>query len=153
MRKLPYASYSSPSEGRQTENHNYRKLTNLSHGPQPCLTQWNYKPCHVGPPKMVESPRWSWWRVLTKRGPLEKGMANHFSILALRTPWTVWKGKKIGHWKMLQLDVYIIVHVRKHMVKWSELKDTMSNSGMDARKGGDSLSLVTLHITGIQFFF
>ena len=42
----------------------------------------------------------SWWRVLTKWGPLEKGMANHFSILALRTPWTVWKGKKIGHWKM-----------------------------------------------------
>ena len=33
-------------------------------------------------------------------GPLEKGMANHFSTLALRTPWTVWKGKKIGHWKM-----------------------------------------------------
>ena len=27
-------------------------------------------------------------------------MANHFSILALRTPWTVWKGKKIRHWKM-----------------------------------------------------
>ena len=27
----------------------------------------------------------SWWRVLTKRGPLEKGTANHFSILALRT--------------------------------------------------------------------
>ena len=40
----------------------------------------------------------SWWRVLTKCGPLEKGVANHFSILALRTPWTVWKGKKIGHW-------------------------------------------------------
>ena len=31
---------------------------------------------------------------------LEKGMANHFSILAMRTPWTVWKGKKIWHWKM-----------------------------------------------------
>ena len=42
----------------------------------------------------------SWWRVLTKFGPLEKEMANHFSILALRTPWTVWKGKKIGHWEM-----------------------------------------------------
>ena len=28
----------------------------------------------------------SWWRVLTKCGPLEKGMVNHFSILALRTP-------------------------------------------------------------------
>ena len=26
----------------------------------------------------------SWWRVLTKHDPLEKGMANHFSILALR---------------------------------------------------------------------
>ena len=29
----------------------------------------------------------------------EKGMANHFSIPALRTPWTVRKGRKIGHWK------------------------------------------------------
>ena len=36
----------------------------------------------------------SWWGVLTKCGPLEKGMANYFSILALRTPWTVWEGKK-----------------------------------------------------------
>ena len=35
-----------------------------------------------------------------KCGPLEKGMANHFCIPALRTPWTAWKGKKIGHWKM-----------------------------------------------------
>ena len=50
----------------------------------------------VEPPKMDGS----WWRVMTKHGPLEKGLANHFSILALRTPWTVWKGKKIGHWKM-----------------------------------------------------
>ena len=42
----------------------------------------------------------SWWRVLTKCGPLEKGMENHFSILSLRTPWTVWKVKKIGYSKM-----------------------------------------------------
>ena len=35
-----------------------------------------------GPPKMGRS----WWRDLTECGPLEKGMANHFSILALRTP-------------------------------------------------------------------
>ena len=28
----------------------------------------------------------SWWRDLTECGPPEKGMANHFSILALRTP-------------------------------------------------------------------
>ena len=67
-----------------------------SHGQQPCVTQWNYEPCHVGPPKTDGS----WWRVLIKHGLLEKGMAYHFSILALRTPWTVWKSKKIGHWKM-----------------------------------------------------
>ena len=54
------------------------------------------KPCHVGPPKMGGY----WWRGLTECGPLEKGMANHFMILALRTSWTVWKGKKIGHCKM-----------------------------------------------------
>ena len=48
----------------------------------------------------------SWWRVLTKRGPLEKGMVNHFSILALRSPWTVTKGKKIWHWKMNSLGRY-----------------------------------------------
>ena len=34
---------------------------------------------------------WVMVTFLTKRGPLEKGMANHFSILALSTPWTVWK--------------------------------------------------------------
>jgi len=31
----------------------------------------------------------SYWRVLTKCGSLEKGMANYFSILALRTPGAV----------------------------------------------------------------
>ena len=43
--------------------------------------------------------RGSWWRGLTECDPLEKGMVNHFSILALRTPWIAWKGKTIGHWK------------------------------------------------------
>ena len=47
---------------------------------------------------------WDWnenwpFPVLWPCGPLEKGMANHFSILALRTPWTIWKGKMIGYWK------------------------------------------------------
>ena len=28
----------------------------------------------------------SWWRGLTECGRLEKGMANHFSVLVLRTP-------------------------------------------------------------------
>ena len=65
-------------------------LSTSRHGPQSCLTQWNYEPGPIGPLKMGGS----WWRVLTKHGPLEKEMANHFSILTLRTPWTVWKCKK-----------------------------------------------------------
>ena len=63
---------------------------------QPCLTQWNYEPCRGRPPKM----NGSWWGVTTKRGALEKEKVNHFSICAMRTPWTVWKGRKIWHWKM-----------------------------------------------------
>ena len=51
-------------------------------GSQPCLTPGNYEPCHVGSPKTDGS----WQRILTKCGPLEKGMASHFSILALRIP-------------------------------------------------------------------
>ena len=83
---------SSSIRGQTEWNHSHRKLTKLwTHGPQSCLTQWNYEPRHVGPPRTDES----WWRVLTKRDPQEKGMANHISILALRTTWTVWKGKKI----------------------------------------------------------
>ena len=54
------------------------------------------KTCHVGLRKMAGS----WWKRLTECGWMEKGMANCFSILSLRTPWTAWKGKKIGQWKM-----------------------------------------------------
>ena len=39
--------------------------------------------------------------VVIECGPLEKGMAKHFSILPLATPWTVWKGKKIWQWNKL----------------------------------------------------
>ena len=55
-----------------------------------CIILWSYEPCHAGPPKTDRSHG----RVLTKYGPLEEGMANHFSILAVRTPWTVWKSKR-----------------------------------------------------------
>ena len=57
-----------------------------THGPQAYLAQWNYEPYPVGPQKTDGS----WWRILTKCGPLEKIIANQFSILALRI---VWKGK------------------------------------------------------------
>ena len=39
------------------------------------------------------------WRILKKLGPLEKALENHFSILALKSLWTVWKGQKVWHWK------------------------------------------------------
>ena len=48
----------------------------------------------------------SWWRVLTKRGPLEKGIANHFSSLALRTPWRV-------IFNYLQRNSYIYIYLGK----------------------------------------
>ena len=41
---------------------------------------------------------------LTKRGPLEKGMADYFSILAFRTPDTVWTGQKKKKKKNLSSD-------------------------------------------------
>ena len=50
------------------------------------VIQLSYEPGYAGPPKMDS--------------PLEKEMATHSSILASRIPWTVWKGKKIRHWKM-----------------------------------------------------
>ena len=55
---------------------------NRSHACAAALSAPNPAAGHVGPPKMDGS----WWRVLTKRGPLEKGMANHFNSLAFRTP-------------------------------------------------------------------
>ena len=39
-------------------------------------------------------PRWSWWRFLAKCGPPGKGLANHFSILTLRTPMNSMKRQK-----------------------------------------------------------
>ena len=41
---------------------------NWPHGSQSCLTQWNYESCHVESLKMGKS----WWRVLTKCGPLRR---------------------------------------------------------------------------------
>ena len=72
---------------------------NWSYGSQPCLTQWNREPWPLGPPKTD----WSWWSALTKHGPLEKRMANYFSIHTLRTPEQYEKNHrvaiKVGSWE------------------------------------------------------
>ena len=88
--------YPSPSEGRQNENQNLRKLTNLitwTTALSNSMKLWAM-PCRA------TQDGWVTVESSDKCGPLEKGMANNFSILALRTPWTVWKSKKIGHWKL-----------------------------------------------------
>ena len=56
-----------------------------------CRTPWSYWPLKMD---------LSYWRVLTKCGPSEEEMANHSSILARRSPWILWNGKKTGHQKM-----------------------------------------------------
>ena len=80
---------------------------------------------HIVPPKTDGS----WWRILTKHGPLEKRIANHFSILALRTPWTEWKGKKYDteRWTP-QVSRYPIWYWRKtpeRMKRWSQCKNNI----------------------------
>ena len=43
---------------------------------------------------------WVKVRILTQHGLMEDRMTNYCSILASRTTWTVWKGKKTPQWKM-----------------------------------------------------
>ena len=71
------------------------------HGSQPChgegayIAQWNWamlcKATQVG---------WIIVKSSDKMWSIGEGMVNHPSILALRIPWTVWKGKKIWHQKI-----------------------------------------------------
>jgi len=76
-------------------NHNHRKLAILITWTTALSNSMKLSHAVWGRPRRTDHG----WRGLTECGPLEKGMANHFSILALRTPWTVWKGKMIGYWK------------------------------------------------------
>ena len=103
IRKLPQASYAYASKNRQNGNHNYRKLTK----PIPWITalsnsmkRWAM-PCRATQDGgvMVESSDKMWFT--------GEGMANHFSILALRIPWRVWQGKNIWHWKMNSSGQYM----------------------------------------------
>ena len=67
------------------------------------------------------------WRVLIKRSPLEKEMENHSSILARRTPWTVWKFKKLWHWKMSPPGQKVSIML---LGKWSESHLVVCNSAI-----------------------
>ena len=63
----------------------------LCAGKRACVIQWSYEPSHTGLPKTNGSQ----WRVLTKHGSLEEGMAIHSTILATKTSWTGWIGNSI----------------------------------------------------------
>ena len=79
----------------------------------------------------------SWWKVLTKHSPLEEGMVNHLSIPAARTPWTVWKGKKIWHQKMrpsgqkvsnmlLEKSILLIAISSRENGSWAKVETALS---------------------------
>ena len=89
-----------PSEGRQNENQNHRKLINWSHGPQPGLTQWNYEPCHVGPPNMGHGGEF-WQNMIRWRREWQT------TSVFVRTPWTV---RKVKEWAW-------------YVPTWSDLKE------------------------------
>ena len=83
-----------------------------------CITQWSYESCHARPPKTDRSE----WRVLTKRDPLEERMANHSSILAVRTPWTALKkGKKAPRCRDLVRVCPVIPIDVKGLAVWKQL--------------------------------
>ena len=94
-----------------------------------CYLQQPKLNCHAGPLKMDGS----WWRDLTKPGPLEKGMANHFSILALRISWTTWKGKKIWHQRWDPRSVSIQYATREDQKNRSRKNEEAGQSRNDAR--------------------
>ena len=106
-RKFVWASYSHSSEGRQmkqelqshklqNESHNHKKLakmiiwiTALCNSMKLWAMPWqDNQDVQV----MVESSIKMW--------PTGEGNGKPLSILAQRTPWTTWKGKKMWHQKM-----------------------------------------------------
>ena len=89
-------SYPSPSEGRQTENYNHRILTNLITWTTALFNSMKLwaMPCRATQDGwvMVESSDKTWSTGGGNDKPLQYS--------CLENPETVWKGKKIVHWKM-----------------------------------------------------
>ena len=85
------------------------------------------------PPAMQQT----WVRSLGQEDPLEKGMAVHSSILALRIPWTEARGglqsmgsQRIGHdWLSLSLLLLLLLYSTRRLI-WLILKSSveLSNS-------------------------
>ena len=92
----PWASYPSPSEGRQTENHNHRKLTNLitwTTALSNSMKLWAM-PCRATQDGcvMVESSDKMW--------STGEGNGKPLQYSCLENSMNSGKGKKTEHWKM-----------------------------------------------------
>ena len=127
--------------GRTNENYKHRKLTKMiTRITALCnLVKLWAMLCRATQDRwvMLESFDETWSR--------EKGMANHLIVLALRTPWTVWKGKKYdtfileGHYLISQrfksllssCQVNVCSSVLSHYnqdLEWQTLKPSVCRS-------------------------
>ena len=87
FRKSLILIYQRTGKMKTTITENY---PNCSHGSLPCLTQWNYEPCHAGPPKTDRS-QWS----SDETWSTGEGNGKPLQYSCLENPWTIWKGKRI----------------------------------------------------------
>ena len=83
-------SYPNPLEGGQNENHNQRKLIKLI----TWITASSNSMKIWAMPCRATRDKWVMVENSDKKWSTGEGNANYFSLLALRTPWTVWKGKR-----------------------------------------------------------
>ena len=105
-RKLAQASYPCPSEGNTEE-----ARISILWPPEWKLQSQKTKQCghmdhnlvylmklSVMPCRAIQDGQ-----VMMERSDDGEGMVSQFNIPALRTPWTVWKGKSISYWRMRPL--------------------------------------------------
>ena len=98
IRKLLQASY--PPEGRQNANHNHRKLTKLitwTKALSSSMKLWAM-------PFRATQDGWVMVESSDKTWSMGEGNGKPLQSPCHETPWTVWKGNKIWHWKMNSPD-------------------------------------------------
>ena len=88
IRKLTQTSYPPTAEGRQNKNHNHRKLTKLI-----TWTTYLFSSMKLWATlcRMTQDG-WVMVESSDKMWSTGEGNGKPLSILALKTPWTVWKG-------------------------------------------------------------
>ena len=79
-----------------THTHTHIHIYIFCLGEGACVTQWSYEHAMQGHPTWMGHSEEFWQNMVQ----LEEEIATHSSILAWRTPRTVWKIKRIWHWKM-----------------------------------------------------